>query len=152
MSEPVPAGPIEGWCLCGAVTVRVARTGDARPGACHCGMCRRWSGGLFLCFSAPAGAVEVTGEVARFASSGVAERAFCPVCGSHLWMRDTDGAGEGGGDAPYDLMPGPFEAAADWPLQSEIYADRALASVRLSGDHRRATEAEWQAKHRHVEE
>jgi hypothetical protein len=146
MSEAVTAGPVEGRCLCGAVAVRVARTPDARPGACHCGMCRRWSGGLFLCFSAPADAVEVTGEVARFASSGFAERAFCPVCGSHLWMRDTDDAG-----APYDLMPGPFEAAADWPLQSEIYADRALASVRLSGDHRRATEAEWEAEHQFVE-
>ena len=147
MSEAVPAGPVEGRCLCGAVTIRVARTEDARPGACHCGMCQRWSGGLFLCFAAPADAVEVTGEVARFASSGFAERAFCGVCGSHLWMRDTDDEAAG-----YDLMPGPFEAAVDWPLQSEIYADRALASVRLSGDHRRATEAEWQAKHRHVEE
>ena len=43
--------------------------------------------------------------VARFRSSGFAERAFCPVCGSHLWMRNT------GADAEaYELMPGLFDA------------------------------------------
>jgi hypothetical protein len=147
MSEPVAAGPIDGRCLCGAVTLRVAHTPDARPGVCHCRMCQRWSGSLFACFSAPAEAVTVTGEVARFASSSFAERAFCAHCGSHLWMRDT-----GRPDAAYDLMPGLFDAASDWPLQSEIYADRALASVRLSGDHRRATGAAWEADHPFVED
>lgn len=48
--------------------------------------------------------VRVTGEVAAFRSSPFAERAFCPVCGTHLWIRDD------GGD--YDLMPGLFDAAA----------------------------------------
>ena len=142
----LPAGPVEGHCLCGAVAVRVERTDDARPGACHCRLCQRWSGGLFLCFAAPASAVTVTGEVARFASSEFAERAWCPRCGTHLWMRNTSGPDEG-----YDLMPGLFDAARDWPLQSEIYVDRAFVSVRLSGDHRRATRAEWEAKHPFVE-
>lgn len=137
---------IQGKCLCGAVTIRVDGAHDPRPGACHCRMCQRWSGGLFLCFAAEASAVTVKGEVARYASSDIAERAFCPRCGSHLWMRDT-----GAADAAYDLMPGLFDAAADWPLRSEIYSDRALASVTLSGDHRRATRAEWEAKHPFVE-
>lgn len=129
-----------GRCLCGAVRLRVARTG-AELGACHCRMCQRWSGGLFLCFSAPPDAVEVEGEVARFASSEFAERAFCPRCGSHLWMRDTASP-----DADYDLMPGLFDAARDWPLTSEIYVDRAMASVRLAGEHRRATRAEYEGR------
>ena len=137
---------INGHCLCGAVTVRIDGAHDPRPGACHCRMCQRWSGGLFLCFSADAAAVSVSGEIARYVSSDIAERAFCKRCGSHLWMRDTAPA-----DAPYDLMPGLFDAAADWPLQSEIYVDRALASVPLSGDHGRATRAEWEAKHHFVE-
>ncbi|MCF6234756.1 MAG: GFA family protein [Rhodobacteraceae bacterium] len=101
---------LKGRCLCGAVTVRVMDAHDPRPGACHCRMCQRWSGG------------------------------------SHLWMRDTAPA-----DAPYDLMPGLFDAALDWPLQSEIYVDRAMASVPLSGEHRRATRAEWEAGHSFVE-
>ena len=135
---------IEGHCLCGAVKITVAGAHDPRPGACHCRMFQRWSGGLFLCFNAKADGVTVTGPVARFASSGFAERAFCSVCGSHLWMKN-----EGGDD--YDLMPGLFDAAKDWPLRSEVYADRAMASVRLAGDHRRATRAEYEAKKPFVE-
>ena len=135
--------PMTGHCLCGAVTVRVAGPHDPRPGACHCRMCQRWSGGLFLCFSAEAAGVTVKGPVTSYASSDFAERAFCPVCGSHLWMRDNTGA-------TYDLMPGLFDEARDQPLRSEVYADRAMASVRLQGDHRRATQAEYEQKNHHV--
>ncbi|WP_413869435.1 GFA family protein [Albidovulum sp.] len=136
---------IEGHCLCGAVRVRIGDH-DPRVGACHCRMCQRWSGGLFLCFSAKAGEVAVEGPVVRHQSSPFAERAFCGTCGSHLWMRDTKAA-----DADYDLMPGLFDEARDWPLRSEIYTDRALACVRLEGDHRRATRAEWEARNEHLE-
>lgn len=132
-----------GQCLCGAVTVRVAGPHDPRPGACHCRMCQRWSGGLFLCFNADAAGVTVDGPVTRFASSDFAERAFCSVCGSHLWMRDSTGKA-------YDLMPGLFHELHDQPLRSEVYSDRAMASVRLQGDHRRATQAEYEQKNQYV--
>lgn len=134
---------LTGHCLCGAVTVRVAGPHDPRPGACHCRMCQRWSGGLFLCFNADAGGVTVDGPVTRFASSSFAERAFCSVCGSHLWMRDNT-------EKTYDLMPGLFDEARDWPLRSEVYADRAMASIRLQGNHRRATQAEYEQKNQYV--
>lgn len=146
MSKPIATGPIEGHCLCGAVSIRVAYTSDARPGVCHCRLCQRWSGMLFGCFAVPADAVSVFGEVARYASSSLAERAFCPTCGSHLWMRDTNEP-----DTDYDLVPGLFDAARDWPLRSEIYADHAFASVPLEGDHDRATREEWEASHPFVE-
>jgi hypothetical protein len=109
-------------------------------------MCQRWSGGLFLCFHAEDAAVQVAGPVAVHASSGFAERAFCSVCGSHLWMRDTRPGGSG-----YDLMPGLFDAARDWPMRSEIYTDRAFASAQLAGGHRRATRAEYEAKNDHLQ-
>lgn len=134
-----------GRCLCGAVTIRVEGGHDPRIGACHCRMCQRWSGGLFLCFEAEAEAVSVEGPVVRHASSTFSERAFCGTCGSHLWMRDY------GDDKGYDLMPGLFDAAQGWPLRSEIYTDRALASVRLSGDHPRMTRAQYEARTPHVE-
>lgn len=136
--------PISGHCLCGAVRLEVADH-DPRIGACHCRMCQRWSGGLFLCFDAGAGGVQVEGPVVRYQSSEFAERAFCGICGSHLWMRDT-----APGDAGYNLMPGLFDEAAGWPLRSEIYTDRAFASLRLEGDHRRATRAEYEAKNAHL--
>lgn len=134
---------LTGHCLCGAVTITVAGAHDPRPGACHCRMCQRWSGGLFLCFNADADGVTVEGPVTRHASSSFAERAFCAVCGSHLWMRDNTGK-------TYDLMPGLFDEARDWPLRSEVYSDRAMASVRLGGDHRRATQAEYETKNQYV--
>jgi hypothetical protein len=137
---------IDGRCLCGAVTLRVAGPHDPRPGACHCRMCQRWSGGLFLCFNASAGGVTVEGPVTRYASSDFAERAFCTVCGSHLWMRNA-----GPADQPYDLMPGLFDAAQDWPLRSEVYSDRAMASVQLQGDHRRATQVQYESKNPFVQ-
>lgn len=136
---------IEGHCLCGAVSVRVAGHGGF-TGACHCRMCQRWSGALFVSFNAPADAVTVTGEVTRYQSAPFAERAFCPRCGSHLWMRNTEAD-----DSSYDLMPGLFDAARDIPLQSEIYTDRALPGLALAGDHRRATRAQYEARNPHLE-
>jgi hypothetical protein len=102
-------------------------------------MCQRWTGGLFLCFEAEAAGVALSGPVTRYASSDFAERAFCSVCGSHLWMRNNDGGA-------FDLMPGLFDESRDWPLRSEVYSDRAMASVRLAGDHPRATRAEYESR------
>ena len=139
---------ITGHCLCGAVKISVAGAHDPRVGACHCRMCQRWTGGLFVCFTAEAAAVTVTGTVARYRSSPFAERAFCPRCGSHLWFNDVD---DGGAPKSYELMPGLFDAARWWPMRSEIYVDRAMASIRLLGDHRRSTRAEYEARNRVIE-
>ncbi len=138
-------GFLEGHCLCGSVKVRVDGLHDPRAGSCHCRMCQRWSGGLFLCFSAAAEAVGVTGPVTRYASSSFAERAFCATCGSHLWMRNLNEQ-----DQDYDLMPGLFDEARGWPLRSEIYTDCAMASIALKGDHDRATAAAYEAKKAHT--
>ncbi len=138
-----PSSAFTGHCLCGDVTITVAGRHDARVGACHCRMCQRWSGGLFVCFTADATAVTVTGEVMRYRSSNFAERAFCPRCGSHLWFNDV---GDDGKPESYELMPGLFDTARDWPLRSEIYVDRAMASVQLRGEHRRKTRVEYEAE------
>jgi hypothetical protein len=148
VSGDAPAAVLEGRCLCGDVTVAVAGAHDPRVGACHCRMCQRWSGGLFLCFEADAAAVSVSGAVARYRSSSFAERAFCPRCGSHLWFNDVAAGGE---PTRYELMPGLFDAARGWPLRSEIYTDRAMASVRLAGEHVRATRSAYEASHPFVD-
>ena len=142
------AASLTGHCLCGAVTIRVEGAHDPRVGACHCRMCQRWSGGLFLCFTAPAASVTVEGPVARFRSSSFAERAFCATCGSHLWFNDVV---EGGEPKDYELMPGLFDEAKDWPMRSEIYVDRAPAYLRLAGDHARKTRAEYESDNPHIE-
>ena len=150
--QPSPGDPatptLTGRCLCGAVTITVAGPHDPRVGACHCRMCQRWTGGLFVCFTAEASAVTVGGDVARYRSSTFAERAFCPRCGSHLWFNDVEA---GAKPRQYELMPGLFDEARRWPLRSEIYVDRAMASVPLAGDHRRKTRVEYEAENRFVE-
>ena len=137
-------GAMDGRCLCGAVTLSVARHGGFTA-VCHCRMCQRWSGGLFICFPADAGSVEVAGPVVRHASSSFAERAFCGTCGSHLWYRAHDG------DGHYALMPGLFDAARDIPLQSEIYCDRALPGLSLPGNHNRPTRHDYESGNKHLE-
>lgn len=133
---------LQGRCLCGAVVISV---GKHRPevGACHCSMCRRWSGSAYFMFTAAPAVVTITGPVKEYRSSPFATRAHCDICGSHLWLRD-DGA-------DYELMPGLFEAARDFPLISEVYVDQRLAALSLAGDHRRATAAEYEAKHPFVD-
>lgn len=135
-----------GHCLCEAVAVRVAGSHLGGIGVCHCRMCQRWNGTVWGAFLAEPYAVTVTGDVTRYPSTSFSERAFCPRCGTHLWLRDTDKK-----DAPYELMPRLFDGAAEFPLISEIYTDRAPAYAPLAGDHRRKTRAEYEAKNRHIE-
>lgn len=133
---------VEGRCLCGAVRISVEAEIEGIS-ACHCSLCRRWSGAAFWGFAVGASRVRVEGEVARYRSSPFAERAWCPTCGTHLWLRDDDG--------PYEFTPGLFEAARDVPLSREVYADRAFACVRLSGDHTRVTRADYESRNLFVE-
>ena len=133
---------IEGRCLCGAVRISVDAE-VAEISACHCSLCRGWTGAAQWGFAVPAASVDIAGEVARYRSSPFAERAWCPTCGTHLWLRDD------GGD--YELVPGLFEAARDVPLAREVYADRVFACVRLAGDHPRVTRADYERDNPFVE-
>jgi hypothetical protein len=80
-----------GGCLCGAVRFS-ATLAKPEIDACHCGMCRRWSGGVFL--SVPASTLSVDNEDALgiFASSDYGERVFCRHCGTSLFWRMRDGS------------------------------------------------------------
>jgi hypothetical protein len=136
------ADRMEGACLCGAVRIVVEGAPAPDISACHCSLCRRWSGAAFWGFEAPVEAVTVEGPATTYDSSSFAERAFCASCGTHLWFRDHG--------APYELVPGLFEALGRAPLAREVYADRALACARLAGDHPRVTAAAYEAAHNHV--
>lgn len=77
----------KGRCLCGAVEV-TAKKLSKNMGACHCSMCRKWSGGPL--FAVDCGTdVSFRGEenITVFSSSDWAERAFCAKCGSNLYYR-----------------------------------------------------------------
>jgi hypothetical protein len=128
-----------GQCLCGAVTV-AATVDAASASACHCAICRRWSGAAMWGLNATE--VEVSGPVETYRSSGFAERAWCGRCGTQLWFRE-DGA-------VHEVMPGLFDAAHDAPLTREVYVDRAFACVRLTGDHARVTQSDYERDSPHV--
>lgn len=76
-----------GACLCGTVTV-VAAEASNEVGACHCSMCRGWSGGPFVEVDCGTSA-EFSNEdaITVFNSSDWAERGFCSKCGTHLFYR-----------------------------------------------------------------
>lgn len=76
-----------GKCLCGAVRV-TAKDADPKVCACHCKMCRRWSGGPFMEIECGT-KVTFNGEknISIFDSSAWAERGFCKQCGTHLFYR-----------------------------------------------------------------
>jgi len=77
-----------GKCMCGAVTY-TAKGLKAELSACHCGMCRRWTGGPLLSATSKDVAWEGEDKIQTFKSSDWAERAFCSVCGSALFYRVT---------------------------------------------------------------
>lgn len=133
---------LRGQCLCRDVTITL---GDWTPeiSLCHCSLCRRAGGGFMGGFVAPADAVTVTGPVARYRATPFSERAFCPRCGANLWLRDDDGE--------YELSPGLFDAAQDFPLVREVYADCAHRFASFAGDHPRIDRATYESHHPHVE-
>ncbi|MCM8536124.1 MAG: GFA family protein [Lentisphaeraceae bacterium] len=78
---------VQGKCLCGAVKVK-AQKADDNVGACHCSMCRKWTGGPLLVVDCQS-SVKFTGEehITSYKSSDWAERGFCSKCGTHLFYR-----------------------------------------------------------------
>lgn len=77
----------KGSCLCGAVHI-AAKTTSEHVGACHCSMCRKWTGGPLLAVDC-GNDVSFEGKenISTFDSSEWAERGFCNKCGTHLFYR-----------------------------------------------------------------
>lgn len=130
-----------GKCLCGAITYEI--TSDvSETGVCHCSMCRRWSGGVYLAVEVPADGLTVTGEVQTYPSSDWAERCFCGKCGSSLWYRLTMPGPQYG---THHLAFGTLDDPRDIEMLGEIYIDHKPDTYSFAGDHRRQTEAEFLA-------
>lgn len=111
-----------GKCLCGAVQLKIEGA-PQESGACHCEMCRRWTGGVFVSVTVPADGIAVTGgeAIKIFASSSWAERAFCATCGSNLWYRVT---APGPHQGEYYVGLGVFDEPDGMPLKTELFIDR----------------------------
>ncbi len=134
---------MNGRCMCGAVTLKVAELGPDMN-ACHCEMCRRWTGSAFVAVHADASNVAIDGPVKTKATSAWATRGWCDDCGSTLFYRTNH-------NGSYGLSAGLFDNAAGRTLNIEYYVDQKPNGFAYAGDHKRMTETETLA-HFGVEE
>ena len=74
-------------CLCGSINLKVMQM-SKMVGACHCSICRKWSGSPMLAVDCH-DQVTFDGEenITVYNSSEWAERGFCSKCGTHLFYR-----------------------------------------------------------------
>src|SRR5262245_14653258 len=78
---------LPGGCLCGAVRFTAAPR-DHDFGACHCGMCRKWTAGPFLALECgDTVRIDDAASLGIYRSSEWAERGFCKRCGTPLFYR-----------------------------------------------------------------
>ena len=125
-------------CLCGAVTFKAALKNE-EVGACHCSMCRQWSGGVFLAIGYEGTLVfEDTDALGVYKSSDWGERGFCTRCGSSLFWRTHD---ESHGVVSAQAV----SALASPALTGEIFVDSKPDYYNFREDTRKMTGAEVMA-------
>ena len=83
---------VTGGCQCGAIRYRSDQLMD-NAHICHCRMCQKAVGNFLAALvGAPNDRLQWTrGEPALFASSDLAERGFCSLCGTPLFYRAIGG-------------------------------------------------------------
>jgi hypothetical protein len=99
-----------GSCLCGAVRFEVI--GDIpAPDACHCTICRKFSGHYFASSDVPRSAVTIHGgeHLRWYQSSPKVRRGFCCTCGASLFF-----------DAPNKDWLGIAMGAFDGPTHTKL--------------------------------
>lgn len=131
--------PIAGRCLCGAISLTLDSF-DGHVGACHCGMCRRRSGGPSL--SVRGGTtLRIAGEehLRRCRSSDWAERGFCACCGTSLLYRLLK-TGE------HYVWAGLFDDLPGATLDHQIYIDHKPGWYDFANPTKNLTEAEVAAQ------
>jgi len=128
---------LAGGCLCGAVRY-VATIPKREASACHCGQCRRWTGGPLISVFTKALRFE-QGEPKLVKSSDWAERGFCGDCGSGLFWRMTI---EGALHGVMSVNLGTLDEPDGFELTKEWFIDRKPDSYALAGERERVTEEE----------
>jgi len=130
-----------GSCVCGAVSFTIA-SDIKETGACHCGMCRKWSGGVFMGIAVPPDGMALEGaeNLTVYASSPWAERVFCKTCGSSLFYRVT---AEGPMQGEMHVGLGTLSDVSGIPFTGELYIDLKPESYSFAGEGRhQMTEAQ----------
>jgi hypothetical protein len=126
---------LNGGCLCGAVRFS-AEPKDRNMGVCHCTMCRRWSGGVYMAVQC-AGDVAIEDETAVgvYRSSGYGERVFCKTCGTSLMWRMQDGS-------HHSVSAPAFDDPSVFAFSSEIFIDEKPDNYTFANSTQKMTGAE----------
>ncbi|WP_224823387.1 GFA family protein [Cognatishimia sp. MH4019] len=126
---------LTGSCLCGASTFE-AELGPMGAGACHCGMCRKWSGGVYLSVDCGESVKFKEGApLGSYKGSEWGERVFCKDCGSSLLWQTQDGKNQ-------HVSIQCFEDPSQFEIGMELFIDRKPSSYALEGERNKMTEAE----------
>ena len=129
----------QGKCLCGEVKLTAKRM-SKDLGVCHCGMCRRWTGGpLFAVDCGTDLTFEGQDYITSYASSAWAERGFCKKCGSHLFYKLK-------GKSQYIVPVGLFDDTSHFHFNHQIFIDEKPEYYSFSNDTKNMTGAEVFAK------
>ncbi len=115
-----------GGCLCGELRYRITGPIDS-VGHCHCGMCRRSSGGIVVTWVTvpPERFTFTSGTPGVYQSSEAGKRSFCRGCGSQItfWSRRT--AGE------IDVTLATLDDAHNHPADRHVFVKDRLPWLRL---------------------
>lgn len=139
MSESeATADRIRGQCLCGAVEFEVD-VPERTYSVCHCGMCRRWSGGPLMSVHCPEPDTEWLNDegLTWYQGTPWAQRGFCSKCGSSLFWRLAEQP-EGMLIVSVDAL----EDGGEFALDRHIYSDAKPHRYDFADDRPRVTEAE----------
>ncbi|MBO0344556.1 GFA family protein [Roseibium limicola] len=126
---------LSGSCMCGAIRFKATPNTD-EMGLCHCEMCRKWSGGVYMAVACGT-SVQVEDETSLgvYKSSDYGERVFCKTCGSTLMWRLQDGSHS-------SVSAQAFDDPAQFRLTSEIFVDEQPANYSFANDTQKMTGAE----------
>ena len=126
--------PKTGSCMCGAVSFTVTQD-LSRTNACHCIMCRKWSGGVYFGVTVAADGIDFVGmdNVSIYPSSAWAERGFCTTCGSSLFYRVT---ATGPMHGEYHIGLGTLDDPSGITFDTEYFIDLKPGNYRFGGDDR----------------
>lgn len=116
---------VTGGCLCGGVRYKINGRAWALS-RCHCSICRRASGAAVVDWASfQASEFAYTqGTPACYTSSAMAQREFCPTCGSQLVFRYSEAQ-----EPLVDVTIATFDDPAPFAPTQHIWADDALPWV-----------------------
>lgn len=128
----------QGGCQCGALRFHIS-AGPARATLCHCRMCQRASGNAFApLYEVPDGRISWSGQPKEWASSNLATRGFCDICGTPLYYRSQGTTEIMAGTLTPDFPYRPHdnygvESRMDWVATLHSLPDRPTSPDLLAG-------------------